>query len=578
MGEIRFSGSGKEVDDCLEQWRKERLGRRFWEKDPGLWQPGALPGESIPDLTDRLGWLDLPAVMAPRLPELEIFVHDVLAAGFTRVVVLGMGGSSLIAEVWSRVFGTRRGYLPVSVLDSTHPRAVAAFASSSELRHTLFLVASKSGGTLETLSFCNFFFDRLQRLGPHPGANFVALTDPGSKLEMLAREREFRRIFSTPQEVGGRFSALTWFGLLPAALLGLPLERLLESAAGMMQRCGPEVAETDNPALRLGAWLGRLADLGRDKLQLFLSPRLQPFAVWLEQLIAESTGKNGRGLLPVSQEAARDIVFLEREKIAADDRVCLFLRLDGDNNRDLDAARERVADLGLPLAEIRLGSLDELGGEIWRFEMATAAAAAVLGINPFDQPDVEAAKVAARQAMAARCGAGGGSAGNLPENDVLFVEGEWQARGSRHFSGLGNRIAGLMKLLSLARPGDYLAVLAYLPPGAELERFLSALKLLLQKKTGLPVTVGFGPRYLHSTGQLHKGDGNRGLFLQLLGELEEDLPLPGADYGFVDLITAQAHGDYQALVAAGRRILSLQCRSVSGILMVDELRKLLEQC
>ncbi|NPA24472.1 MAG: transaldolase, partial [Deltaproteobacteria bacterium] len=223
-------------------------------------------------------------------------------------------------------------------------------------------------------------------------------------------------------------------------------------------------------------------------------------------------------------------------------------------------------------------SLDELGGEIWRFEMATAAAAAVLGINPFDQPDVEAAKIAARQAMAARCGAGGDSAGNLPENDVLFVEGEWQARGSRHFSGLGNRIAGLMKLLSLARPGDYLAVLAYLPPGAELERFLSALKLLLQKKTGLPVTVGFGPRYLHSTGQLHKGDGNRGLFLQLLGELEEDLPLPGADYGFVDLITAQAHGDYQALVAAGRRILSLQCRSVSGILMVDELRKLLEQC
>ncbi len=574
MEKIRFFGSGKEVDDCLEQWRRERLGRRFWEKDPGLWRPGALPGESIPELTDRLGWLDLPVVMAPRLPELEDFVRDVLAAGFTRVVVLGMGGSSLIAEVWSRVFGPRQGFLPVSVLDSTHPQAVAAVASSSELRHTLFLVASKSGSTLETLSFCNFFFARLEQFGSHPGANFVALTDPGSKLEALARERGFRRIFSTPREVGGRFSALTWFGLLPAALLGLPLERLLESAAEMMRCCGPGVAEADNPALRLGAWLGRMAASGHDKLQLFLSPRLQPFAVWLEQLIAESTGKNGRGLLPVCQEAAKDLAFLDRGRMAAADRSCLFLRLEGDGNRDLDAARERAVELGLPVAEIRLGCLDELGGELWRFEMATAAAAVVLGINPFDQPDVEAAKVAARQAMAARPGSGDAPAGD----DVLFADGEWLARGSRHFSGLEDRLAGLKRLLALARPGDYLALLAYLPPDPELERSLSGLRLLLQERTGLPVTVGFGPRYLHSTGQLHKGDGNRGLFLQLLGELEKDLPLPGADYGFADLITAQAHGDCQALVAAGRRILSLQCRPVSGNLMLEELRKLLERC
>ena len=558
--------------DRLSQWGKDNLGNRIWQHDGSVWVKDPRLAESTPELINRLGWLDLPERMTIVVSELDEFVSEVVAAGFTRVVVLGMGGSSLIAEVWEKVFGVAEGFLPVTILDSTHPLAVDRVAETGVLETTLFLVSSKSGGTLETLSFFSYFYHQLSLLKENPGENFVAITDPGSKLENLAREKDFRKTFSTPPEVGGRYSALTCFGLLPAALLGLPVGDLLGRARAMMATCAPGVNIADNPALQLGAFLGEMARVGRDKLTLVLSPRLQPFAVWLEQLLAESTGKKGHGLVPVIVDEDLALPFLDRHEEPAKDRFYLFLRLADDENSALDSALGRVRAAQEPSALITIEKTADIAQEIWRFELATAAAGAVLEINPFDQPDVEAAKIGARQAMLSWQ-----ESGALPTIERLVDDVDLKISGSHHFQGIADFKIGLKTFVEEVRPGDYIALLVYLPQTRSLARVLQRLQKRLQDYCRVPVTIGYGPRFLHSTGQLHKGDSNHGLFLQISGDLEKDLPLPGSGYSFATLIAAQAQGDYQALLNAGRRILALEWPSANADKISGQLSAVSEQ-
>ncbi len=556
--EIQAGVGASALAERLSQWTKDSLGDRIWQRDGSVWVKDPHLAESTPELSNRLGWLELPEKMAGAVAELDEFVQEVVAAGFTRVIVLGMGGSSLIAEVWEKVFGETAGFLPVSILDSTHPEAVARIAETGALETTLFLVSSKSGGTLETLSFFNYFFHQLSLLKKNPGENFVAITDPASKLEELARERGFRKIFSSPPEVGGRYSALTWFGLLPAALLGLPVRDLIARGRAMMAACASEVNAADNPALQLGAFLGEMALVGRDKLTLVLSPRLQPFAVWLEQLLAESTGKKGHGLVPVIIDDYGMLSFLDNHQESAVDRFYLFLRLADDENSALDSALFKVRKALDPVVLITVNEVVDLGQEIWRFELATAAIGAVLGINPFDQPDVEAAKVGARQAMLTWQ-----DKGALPVLERLVDDADLKISGSHHFKGIIDLESALKSFVEEVRPGDYIALLVYLPQTRMLDLALRRLQKNLQQCCRVPVTIGYGPRFLHSTGQLHKGDGNHGLFLQISGDLKKDLPFSGSGYSFATLIAAQAQGDYQALLNAGRRIIALEWSTVN---------------
>ena len=540
----------------LQAWDEADLGARIWQRDGRVWDETLVLGAQVPELTDRLDWLELPETMAGSVAELVSFVDEIIADGFSRVVVLGMGGSSLIAEVWAKIFAVKPGFLPVTILDSTHPLSVARIAESEELATTLFLVASKSGGTLETLSFFNYFYHQISEIKDNPGDNFVALTDPGSKLEALALEKGFVKIFSTPAAVGGRFSALTFFGLLPAVLQGVPITEILQSAREISKVCAENIPSNQNPALKLGCFLGEMMLAGRDKLFLVLSPSIKPFAVWLEQLIAESTGKSGFGLVPVIVEEGDDLPLRDCNDSVSRDSVYLCLRLENDDNRVFDQVLTRIQDSGEPLSLIKLANKVDLGREIWRFEMATAAIGAVLKINPFDQPDVEAAKIGARQAMAAWQ-----ENGKLPDFEKLVEENNLKISGSHHFSEVDDLDNALASFVGKVKPGDYIAVMVYLPQTDSLELVLQNLRKILLSRCRVPVTLGYGPRFLHSTGQLHKGDANHGLFLQINGNLKNDLQVYGSDYSFATLIAAQAQGDYEALLSRGRRILALDWQS-----------------
>lgn len=547
------AGPGLSVwSERLQTWDDADLGARIWRRDGRVWDENLASGAQVPDLTDRLDWLELPETMAGSVTELVAFAEEIIAAGFSRVVVLGMGGSSLIAEVWARIFVVKSGFLPVTILDSTHPLSVARIAESGESVTTLFLVASKSGGTLETLSFLDYFYHLISEIKDNPGDNFVALTDPGSKLEALACEKGFRKTFLTPAAVGGRFSALTFFGLLPAALQGVPVAKILQTAQVIAKECAADIPATQNQALKLGCFLGEMVLAGRDKLFLVLSPSIKPFAVWLEQLIAESTGKSGFGLVPVIVEDGDELPLRDHNDSVSRDSVYLCLRLENDDNQTFDQYFTEIRSCKAPFTLVKLVDKIDLGREIWRFEMATAAIGAALKINPFNQPDVEAAKIGARQAMAAWQ-----KSGKLPETEKLVDGVNLKISGSHHFSrvdGLDNALASFVEKV---KPGDYIVLMVYLPQTESLELLLHNLRKILLTRCRVPVTLGFGPRFLHSTGQLHKGDGNHGLFLQVIGNLENDLELPGSDYGFAILIAAQAQGDYEALLRRGRRVLAL---------------------
>jgi transaldolase/glucose-6-phosphate isomerase len=534
-GDLRLGSYTAAVEARLARWQEEAFGRRLWEKDYTLWSP-----EPIPELTDRLGWLDLPARMTAEVQRLSRFSRDVAAEGFRDAVVLGMGGSSLAPEVFSRTFGPAFGHPAVTVLDSTHPDAVRALARRLDPERSLFVVSSKSGTTTEMLSFFYTFWEQLARV-PERGKHFVAVTDPGTPLQALARERGFREVFNAPEDVGGRYSALTPFGLVPAALLGVDTGKLLARGRAMAEACSGHVAAADNPGLRLGAAMGELALAGRDKVTFVTSHSLETFPEWIEQLIAESTGKTiltggeRRGIVPVAGE------ILGPPEAYGDDRFFAVLIHQGDDVSALEPRLQALESAGHPIGRFKLSDRYDLGAEMFRWELATAAAGSVLEVNPFDQPDVQLAKTLANEAMK-KAGAGklktGGGAVDAADAKAL-----------------NRAVAGW---LGGAKPGDYLGIHAYLAPRPETTTSLSALQAGLHGKTRLAVTRGYGPRFLHSTGQLHKGGSDRCRFLQIVDQPTEDLPVPETSYTFGTLISAQAEGDRQALEQRGRTVLRVQ--------------------
>ncbi|MEP7081841.1 MAG: transaldolase [Chloroflexota bacterium] len=531
----------------LERWTADRVADRLWAKDGTLW---AESGKAPEEIARWLGWLDLPDTMTARIVELQHLARDVREDGYRRAAVLGMGGSSLAPELFARVFGWAGGAesagaasaegLELRVLDSTHPDAVRGFRSWAGEQRTLFCVSSKSGSTTEPNAF------QAAMAAIAPALDFVAITDPGTLLTELARAQEFRAIVDAPPDVGGRYSALTVFGLVPAALNGVDLEGLLERARAMAAACRePDAAA--NPGLRLGAAIGEAALDGRDKLTIVTSPRLAAFGDWAEQLIAESTGKAGTGIVPIVGEppGAPDAY--------GDDRVFVTLRL-GDEANDawggfVDAVRAR----GSLLEEIVLDDPIDIGGEFVRWEVATAAVGMVLGIDPFDQPNVQESKDATTELLEAyRVRGALPQPAPLVSEPGIAVTADPTALGDTPVTVDG----AIGRLLSLLEPGrDYFAILAYLPQDAEIAKRLQRIRARVRDALGVATTLGFGPRFLHSTGQLHKGGPDTGVFLQITADPAKDLPIPGWAETFGTLIAAQALGDLASLQRRGRRAL-----------------------
>ena len=532
-GQMRMSTHLEEyetiVDRALAVMGEEEIINRIWAHDHTVWNPD--PSE----ISNRLGWLRIAESMETSQESLVDLVTAVQSAGYTDAVLLGMGGSSLAPEVFYKTFGAAEEYLNLSVLDSTDPGAVLEIERRINIDKTLFIVATKSGGTAETLSFFNYFYNRVEaKLGQeNAGQHFIAITDPGSKLVDIAAKYNFRTIFLNDPNIGGRYAALSLFGLVPAALVGVDVPRLLDRALIAACNAGEDNCSPaeNNIAAKLGAVMGTLAQAGRDKITLITSPPLASFGDWVEQLIAESSGKDGKGILPVVGEAVG-----APDKYGPD-RLFAYLRLDGDET--YDAQVKALQDAGYPVVQLALKDLTDLGAQFLLWEMATAVAGNRLGIQPFDQPDVEAAKIQARKMIAAYQ-----DSGALPEGETTTASA-----------------ANLQMFLSQAQPGDYIALQAYVNPSAETDAALQALRLHLRDQTKLAVTVGYGPRFLHSTGQLHKGDAGNGLFIQITADMSQDLAIPdeagrpdsGISFGV--LKTAQALGDSAALRQAGRRVI-----------------------
>ena len=529
------------MQTALERGRSERIAERIWERDFTVWKP-----EDV-EIGDRLGWLDCPDTIGSKLAEVDQVVEATRAAGYRRIQLLGMGGSSLAPELFSTTFGASAEGFPLGVLDSTHPDAIRTCLDSLDLDSTLFVVSTKSGGTVETLSFLKFFF---ARVAAHPGTSrpgdqFIAITDPGSGLEQLASELSFRHIFLNDPEIGGRYSALSLFGLVPARLSGIDVDRILERSREAASRSRDDEGD---PGYQLGVMLATGALYGRDKLTLATTPSLAPFGAWVEQLIAESTGKEGKGILPVDGEE------LGAPDVYGDDRLFLHLRLQGESMHD--RAVGAVADTGHPVAELELADLYDVGAAFFACEFATAVAGSCMGINPFDQPNVEAAKQIAREMVTSYL-----ESGELPRDEASFVDGEIQVFGGSRCATAGQALSEFLQTRSHSAP--YLAIHAYLEPDRETDRQLKELQMRLRSMTRMAITVGYGPRFLHSTGQLHKGDDGNGLFLQLTGDPGEELGIPDepggtqSHMGFGTLIEAQGMGDRQALLDAGRSVLRL---------------------
>lgn len=537
---LALDGHQARVTARVQAWQGAGFSRRLWEKDPTLWFPTPRP-----ELTDRLGWLTLPETMHEQLEALTAFAREVKSAGIRHVVLLGMGGSSLASEVFQRTFGSAPGFPELIVLDSTHPGAVRAVESQITLPEALFLVSSKSGTTTETLSLFRYFWQRVALASGTPGDHFAAITDPGTPLVRLARERAFRRIFVAPPDVGGRYSALTVFGLVPAALIGVDVHRLLDRAWRMAEANASCVSCQGSPGLALGAALGELALAGRDKVTFFPSPSLEALPSWIEQLIAESTGKDGKGIVPIVDEPPAS-----PEAYGAD-RFFIFLRLDEDRDPDLDARAGLLETAGHPVARMRLAEKADLGQEYFRWEVAVAATGAVLGIHPFNQPDVQLAKDLAERAMQQGDGRGTPQA----------LDGIREASAAQP----DTLAQSLQAWIAEVRSGDYVGLQAYLAPTDQTTRALQQVRQILRDRLRVATTSGYGPRFLHSTGQLHKGGPNTGHFLQLVDDPADDLAVPETNYTFGSLIGAQALGDIRALQQRGRRLLRVNLgRDVAG--------------
>jgi glucose-6-phosphate isomerase len=523
------------VRAALEELAERRAVGRLWDRDATLWKSEP---EHVRIIEDALGWLTVGDDVRSELGELAGFVDELREDGYAHAVLLGMGGSSLAPEVLRKVFGVRDGYLDVRVLDSTDPAAVLALEEEMDLCCTLFIVSSKSGGTTETASFHAYFYDRLTELeGLRAGEHFIAITDEGTSLQQEAIEQCFRAVFVNPSDIGGRYSALSFFGIVPAALMGIDLERLLEGASEVGVRCADDERLEENPGAVLGAAIGAFARDGRDKVTLIASPPIAPFGAWVEQLLAESTGKEGKGVLPVDLEP------MGRPDDYGEDRLFVYLRLEGGTDELQEAGVAALTAAGRPVLTVRLSSEWELGGEFLRWEVATALAGALIGIDAFDQPNVQESKDNTKRLLE-----GYTESGALPEPPA-------DVTAAVEAPGLS---AALDALLVQARAGDYVCLQAYVTPDSAAWAELERARLALRRRARLATTAGYGPRFLHSTGQYHKGGPNTGLYLQLVAADARDAPIPGHLYSFGTLKRAQAEGDLLSLRSHGRRVLRVE--------------------
>lgn len=543
----RLGGLADPARNKLTDLVEDRVLSRIHRIDPTVWtdQP-----EGMAEVQKRLGWLDLPEENALLVSELEAFAGVCQGDGFEKILLLGMGGSSLAPETMALILGDRLGGLELKILDSTIPGQVQAAEAWVDDAKTVFIVASKSGTTSETLSFFHYFWEKAGKLSSADrGQRFIAITDPGSKLTDLAAARDFRAAFTANPNVGGRYSALTYFGLVPAALLGIDLADFLGRAADLAQKCSPSTEPTRNPGAVLGTIIGAAALQGRDKLTLLADDSLAPLGAWLEQLIAESSGKEGTGIIPVADEP-----LIDAESYGAD-RLFVYLRQTGAHDGFLDA----LAEAGQPGMVLNIADPRNLAAEFYRWEFAIAVTCSILGVNAFDQPDVQDNKDRTKQKLAAYQ-----AEGELEEPETIWEKDGIRIYG-RDFEGLDGCDSVeevIAAFTSLAGTGDYVALNAYLPRDAQITEKLQALRKRILKETGCATTLGFGPRFLHSTGQLHKGGPNSGLFLQITREDAaaggaQDFTVPETGYSFGVLARAQAQGDLEALLARGRRAIRI---------------------
>jgi transaldolase/glucose-6-phosphate isomerase len=532
------------VKSTIADWQSGGKVKRLWDRDASLWT-----GE---DESKCLGWLDIVEEQVAQHGALQKFAKDVQARGFEHILLLGMGGSSLCPEVLRMTFGRIAHFPTLHVLDSTDPAQVKAFEHQIDLAKTLFIVSSKSGSTLEPNIFKQYFFERAkQAVGANKvGSHFLAVTDPGSKMQQVAEGDHFLHVFFGRPSIGGRYSALSNFGMAPASAMGLDTKKFLDRTAEMVRACGAGAKVEDNPGVVLGIILGSAANAGRDKATIITSHGISDLGAWLEQLIAESTGKNGKGIIPVDRE------HLGSPDVYGNDRVFAYLRLENEVDADQDAKVAALEKAGHPVVRIVMPDIHGLGAEFFRWEIATAVTGAIIGINPFNQPDVEASKVATR-ALTSEYEAKGSLPAEKPILEDSGIKLYTDEKNAAEITKAGDKsVAGYLKAhLGRIHAGDYFAVLGYIQMNGEHEQSLQAIRHTVRDAKHVATCLGFGPRFLHSTGQAYKGGPNSGVFLQITCDDSVELPVPGQKYTFGVVKAAQARGDFQVLAERGRRAL-----------------------
>ncbi|GCE47080.1 transaldolase/glucose-6-phosphate isomerase [Thermosporothrix hazakensis] len=546
-----------------EGWRvldEQQVAARISQIDASLWKSDPAIQEKI---RNRLGWLTVVNTMREKYDEIATLVDAVRKDGYKSAILLGMGGSSLCPEVLRTTFGVVPGYLELYVLDTTDPDTVHTVEQKIDLRTSLFIVASKSGGTIETMSHYKYFFDRVSKEvgADEAGKHFIAITDPGTSLETLGREQNFRHVFLNPPDIGGRYSALSFFGLVPGALIGLNIPRLLEWGEKAMNASQKSSAQ-ENPGLWLGGIMGALYKQQRDKVTFIISPELRSFGYWVEQLIAESTGKEGRGLLPVEGEQ------LGTPDVYGNDRIFAYLRVDGGDNSELDKGVQALVDAGQPVVRFEIGDLYQIGAEFFRWEYATVVSGFFLDINPLDEPNVQESKDNTKRILTQYQ-----QEHRLPEPTPVVVTNEPAKIEIVGKENGGKDLAGyLHNFLAQVRPGDYIAIMAYVERTESTEAALQALRTHLRDTYKVATTVGYGPRFLHSTGQLHKGGANNGVFIQITGDVHQDASIPGEIYSFAVLKESQALGDLYSLDNHERRNIRIHVSGdlAKGLQVVDQ--------
>lgn len=529
------------VEQVKTNYKKDNIAEKIYDKDFTVWS------DKPDEITNRLDWLVSPKEMLENLDEITSFVEEVKESKFTDALLLGMGGSSLAPEVFSLSFGVKENFLNLHVLDSTDAGAVLAYKEKLDPKKTLYIVSTKSGGTIETLSFFKYFYNYCKsELGEYAGKHFIAITDPGSKLEEIAAELKFRKIFLNNPNIGGRYSVLSYFGIVPAALVGIDIEKLLKNASSIAKDCKKSTSKNAD----IGIIISELAKMGRDKLTFIYSKQIRSFGTWVEQLIAESTGKNGKGILPVESES------LEAPIYYFNDRVFVYTHFENDN--ESTDKIELLKEAGHPVIDISLENVYDLGDEFFRWEFATAVAGWNLKIQPFDQPNVESAKVEAKAMIDSYT-----NQGKLPEIEAIIEEEGIKFYGNTTESKLREAVLKFLDLLNNKTEYNYVAIMAYVTPTQEIIVPLNELRTKIQKKYKVAVTTGYGPRFLHSTGQLHKGDSGKGLFIQFTESITKDADIPKepgssvSQFTFGTLKTAQLLGDRQALLNNHRKVITI---------------------